>query len=93
MQLGIAAKSGTNYFQITFVRRPSEVGVTYHVQASTNAWHWSDIATYSGSNIVLSAQAEEISRVGSPNENVTVRDLTGVANQSARFLRINVTRP
>lgn len=93
LKTGMAANAGTNYFQITFVRRPAEVGVTYHVQASTNALQWLDIATYSGTNIVLSAQAAEISRVGSPNESVTVRDLTGMAKQSARFLRINVTRP
>ncbi len=93
LQTSIAKNSGTNCLQITFVRRPLETGVTYHVQASTNASRWSDIATYSGTNIVLTAQAAEISRVGSPNENVTVRDLTGIANQSARFLRIDVTRP
>ena len=93
VRTGVVANSGAKYFQITFVRRPLETGVTYHVQASTNASQWSDIATYSGTHIVLTAQAAEISRSGSPDENVTVRDLTGIANQSARFLRINVTRP
>lgn len=92
-QSSIGRNSGTNYFQITFVRRPAEVGVTYHVQASTNASQWSDIATYAGTNIFLSAQAAEIARVGSPNESVTVRDLTGMSSRPTRFLRIHVTRP
>ena len=84
---------GTNYFQISFVHRPAESGVTYHVQASTNLAVWLDIATYSSSNSVLTAQAMEVSRVGSPDESVTVRDLTGMNGNPARFLRISVTRP
>ena len=89
----VAAAQGTNYFQITFVHRPAEPGVTYHVQASTDLTAWSDIASYAGSNRVLTVQAMELSRVGSPNESVTVRDLTGMNGQPARFLRVNVTRP
>jgi hypothetical protein len=83
----------TNYLQVTFLHRPAELGVTYHVQASTNMAAWSDIATYSGSNAVLSAQAMEVSRVGSPNERVTVRDRSGVNSRPARYLRVAVTRP
>jgi hypothetical protein len=54
---------------------------------------WSDIASYSGTNIVLTAQAVEISRLGLPNETVTVRDLSPTANNATRFLRVHVTRP
>jgi len=89
----LAASQNTNYAQITFVRRPAESGVTYHVQASTNLADWSDIATYAGSNIVLTARAIEISQIGSPNESVTIRDLFVIHDRAARFLRINVTRP
>jgi len=89
----VAAGQGTNYGQLTFVRRPAEAGVTYHVQHSSNLADWSDIATYAGSNIVLTGQAVEVSRIGSPNENVTIRDISGMNGHSARFLRINVTRP
>jgi hypothetical protein len=32
------------------------------------------MATYAGSNIVLTTQAVKVSRIGSPNESVTVRD-------------------
>ncbi len=92
IQPTLATNQGNPCAQITFVRRPAESGVTYHVQASTNLTGWSDIATYAGSNIVLTAQASEISRVGAPNERVTVRDLGGAAN-AMRFLRLNVTRP
>ncbi|HEV7925155.1 MAG TPA: hypothetical protein VGR14_07370, partial [Verrucomicrobiae bacterium] len=90
---GTVSSQSTNYFQITFVRRPAETGVTYHVQESTALTNWSDIATYSGSNIVLSAQATEVSRVGSPDESVTVRDNSGMSGNSERFLRISVTQP
>jgi hypothetical protein len=83
---------GTNQFQISFVRRPAEPGVTYHVQASPDLSAWSDIAIYSGTNIVLTAQAAEVSRIGSPNETVTIRDLSS-PTRAQRFLRINVTRP
>lgn len=93
VQPTLIANQGTNYFQISFVRRPAEPGVTYHVQASTNMSGWADIASYAGTNIVLTPQAVEISRNGSPNETVTVRDLFGMANPAARFLRVNVTRP
>jgi hypothetical protein len=89
----VAAGQNTNYFQITFVHRPAESGVTYHVQASTDLSAWSDIATYSSSNSVLTAQAMEVSRVGSPDESVTVRDTTGINGNPSRFLRISVTRP
>jgi hypothetical protein len=87
------AGPGTNYVQITFVRRPAESGVTYHVQESANLIDWSDIATYAGSNVQLTAQATEVSLIGSPNESVTVRDMSGTGAQAARFLRVNVTRP
>ena len=73
--------------------RPAEPGVTYHVQASTNLTTWSDIVSYAGSNVVLTTQAQEISRTGTPNESVTVRDVTGMNNKTARFLRVIVTRP
>jgi len=89
----VAVRPGTNYFQISFVHRPAESGVTYHVQASTNLFNWSDIASYAGSNSVLTAQAKEVSRVGSPDESVTVRDLSGMNGQPVRYLRVNVTRP
>jgi hypothetical protein len=84
---------GTNFFQITFVRRPAESGVTYHVQTSGDLSAWTDIAAYAGSNIVLTAQAAEISRIGSPNESVTVRDISGMNANAKRFLRVGVTRP
>jgi hypothetical protein len=89
----LATISNTNSPQITFVHRPAELGVTYHVQASTNLAAWTDIASYSGSNAVLSAQAMQISRVGSPNESVTIRDLSAVSSRPARYLRVAVTRP
>ena len=88
----VAASQGVNCPQITFIRRPAETGVTYHIQESTNLFGWADIATYAGSNIVLTAKATEVSRIGSPNESVTIRDTTGM-NLLPRYLRVNVTRP
>jgi hypothetical protein len=93
VQAAITNSNGLSYFQISFVRRPAETGVTYHVQASTNMSAWSDIATYAGTNIVLAASAKEISRSGSPNETVVIRDTSGMAGQRAHYLRVNVTRP
>jgi hypothetical protein len=93
VQAAITSSNGLSYFQISFVRRPAETGVTYHVQASTNMSAWSDIATYTGTNIVLAASAKEISRSGSPNETVVIRDTSGMAGQRAHYLRVNVTRP
>jgi len=93
IQPNVAASQNTNYFQITFVYRPAEPGVTYHVQASSNLISWLDIASYAGSNIVLTAQAQEISKTGSPNETVTIRDATAMNSKPARFLRVNITRP
>jgi len=90
---GTVSRLNTNYFQITFVRRPAESGVTYHVQESTALTNWSDIATYSGSNIVLSAQATEVSRIGSPDESVTVRDNAAMEGARERYLRVSVTQP
>ena len=89
----MAVSQSTNYAQLTFVRRPAEAGVTYHVQHSSNLTDWSDIATYAASNIVLTGQAMEISRLGSPNESVTIRDISGMSGYPVRFLRVNVTRP
>ena len=91
VKTAVANDQGTNHFQISFIRRPAEAGVTYHIQASVDMAAWSDIASYAGTNIVLTAQAAEISRIGSPNETVTVRDTTALAAQ--RFLRVKVTRP
>jgi hypothetical protein len=93
VQASLASGSGTNYLQISFTRRPAELGVTYHVQDSPDLQTWSDIATYSASNIVLTPQATEISRHGSPTEAITVRDTPNSQNHPARFLRLNVTRP
>jgi hypothetical protein len=93
IQSAVALDQGTNRFQISFTRRPAEPGVTYHVQASADLTHWSDIATYAGTNIVVTSQAAEISRSGSPNEIVTIRDTYAMASQTRRFLRMNVTKP
>jgi hypothetical protein len=90
---GVVASESANYFQITFVRRPEETGVTYHVQQSTDLVNWSDIASYAGTNIVLTAQAMEVSRNGSPNENVTVRDTSAINVHAQKYLRVHVTRP
>ena len=89
----MSKNTGTNCFQLSFVRRPAEPGVTYHVQASTDLANWADIASYAGTNIIVTPQATEISRSGSPNELVTIQDNFALANQTSRFLRIDVTRP
>jgi hypothetical protein len=52
-----------------------------------------DLVSYAGSNSVLTVQALEVSRVGSPNERVTIRDTSGMKSASARYFRVNVTRP
>ena len=88
-----AVTNGTNHFQVTFVRRLAETGVTYHVQASDDLATWTDIATYSGTNITLTAQAAEVSRTGSPNESVTVRETAGIKGKLMRYLDVKVTRP
>jgi hypothetical protein len=93
LQPRVAASQGTNCFHISFVRRPAEKGVTYHVQASADLATWSEIATYGGTNVVLTAQAAELSRTGSPNETVTVRCAGPVASKPRQFLRVSVTRP
>ena len=93
IQPAVLADRSTNHFQISFIRRPAEPGVTWHVQVSADLVTWSDMATYSGSNIVLTAQAAEISRTGSPNETVTLRGTAALASQTVQFLRVNVTRP
>ena len=92
-QPAVVGNQGANYFQVSFSRRPAEPGITCHVQASTNLLAWSDIASYSGSNILVTAQAAEISRTGSPNELVIVRDAFAMSNHVRRFLRVNVTSP
>jgi hypothetical protein len=89
----IVTKLGGQYCEVSFVRRPAETGVTYHVQTSSNLVSWADIATYAGTNIVLTAQAAEISRIGSPNETVTVRQTVALPGLAARFLRVSVSRP
>jgi hypothetical protein len=93
IKTGVATSQNTNYLQVSFVRRPAEAGVTYHVQRSTNLIDWVDVATYAGSNIVLAPQALEVSRTGSPNERVTIRDNSILTGKAAGFLRVNVTRP
>jgi len=93
IQPAVLADQSTNHFQISFIRRPAEPGVTWHVQVSADLVTWSDIATYSGANIVLAAQTAEISRTGSPNETVTLRGTAALASQTVQFVRVNVTRP
>ncbi len=88
-----ATGPATNFLEITFTHRPAETGVTYHVQASEDLQRWSEIASYSGANSTLSPQAQEVARVGSPTETVTIRDTTGIAGQRGRFVRVQVTRP
>ena len=89
----LASIQGTNHFEITFRRRPAESGVTYQVQASADLATWSNIATYSGTNIVITPQAIEISRTGAPTETVKVRDALAASNQPKRFMRVLVTKP
>jgi hypothetical protein len=89
----MTTNGATKNFQISFTRRPAETGVTYRVEASTNLTNWTQIASYAGTNIVLTGQASEVSRTGSPSEVVTVRDATNVSAAAQRFLRVRVTRP
>ena len=91
VEVSLDSTSGASYPQLTFRRRPAESGVTYHVQDSSDLKNWVDIAMYSGSNAVFTANAAEVARSGAPTESVTVRDLT--IPGSARFLRLQVTRP
>jgi hypothetical protein len=93
LQSGVVTNQGSSYFQITFVHRPAETGVTYHVQQSADLINWLDIATYSGTNSVLTSQATEILRAGSPNESVTIQDNNIMEPHSANYMRIYVTRP
>jgi hypothetical protein len=83
----------TNLFEVTFTHRPAETDVTYHVQASSDLFDWADIATYSGTNATLGADAAELARSGSPNETVTVGDLLSMHDIGPRFLRVKVTNP
>jgi hypothetical protein len=90
---GVVTNQGSHYFQIAFNRRPAETTVTYHVQFSSDLVSWSDIATYCGSNIVLTASAKEVSRTGSPDECVTVRETSVISGAQNHFLRVRVTQP
>jgi len=85
--------AGNSHFQISFIHRPAEAGVTYHVQASTDLQTWSDIATYTGSNSVLTAEAQEVVRTGAPDESVTVRETGSLLGPTRHFLRVSVTTP
>ena len=93
VQPTVATNLGSQYFQISFVRRPAETGVTYHVQSSADTKTWTDIATYAGPTVTLTAAAREISRTGSPDESVTVRDTSAIATHTSHYLRVNVTNP
>ena len=93
IQPAVVADQGTNCFQVSFIRRPAEPGVTWHVQVSADLVVWSDLAAYSATNSVLTPQVSEVSRTGSPNETVTLRGTAALASQSQRFVRVNVTRP
>src|SRR5262249_43167369 len=92
-EAALANSQGTSYPQITFTRRPAEAGVTHHVQISSDLSNWSEIASYSGTNGVLTPQAQEISRTGAPNETVTVRGTAPLGQGMASFLRVQVTTP
>jgi hypothetical protein len=92
-QPALAASLGTNFSQISFVRRPAEPGVTYRVQASADLILWSEIASYAGTNVVMSPEAMEISRAGSPNERITLRTTDPLGTTATRFLRVQVTSP
>jgi len=93
IQANVIDVQGSKFCQVTFTRRPAETGVTYRVQKSTDLQNWTEIASYAGAKATLTPSASEVSRLGSPNESVTVRDNSGLASQSAGFLRVRVTRP
>jgi hypothetical protein len=54
---------------------------------------WSEIASYAGTNVVMSPEAMEISRAGSPNERITLRTTDPLGTTATRFLRVQVTSP
>src|SRR5258708_13342094 len=68
---GVAANQGTNRFQISFIRRPAEPGVTYHVQTSADFSTSSHIASSARRTISLPGQAVASSRPGRPKQAVT----------------------
>jgi len=93
VQASLATGLASDYLQLKFTRRPAESSVTYHVQASPDLKTWSDIASYTGTNSVLSPRAVEVSRTGSPTETIVVRDTSTAQTNPTRFLRVKVTRP
>ena len=90
---GTCTNQGNHYFEVSFVHRPAENTVTYHVQSSPDLVNWTDIARYCGSNSVLTANATEVSRAGSPDESVTLRENSAMPGTPRQYLRVRVTQP
>ena len=90
----MTTNGGTNYFALTFKRRIGVSNVTHTVQVSPDLVNWTNGSVYSSTgsvpNTVLTS---EVSRNGTNNETIVIRENAPHNAAPQQFMRVRVTSP
>jgi hypothetical protein len=90
----IVTNGGADYFSVTFKRRIGVSNVTHTVQVSPDLINWANGSIYSSTgsvpNTVLTS---EVSRGGTNNETIVVRENSPISSAPQKFLRVQISSP
>ncbi|HTI70661.1 MAG TPA: hypothetical protein VMF06_11890 [Candidatus Limnocylindria bacterium] len=85
----IVTNSGTAHLAIAFKHQANLTNVTHSVEASDNLSLWQPGSVYQGTNAAAAnGVTTEVSRSGSPNQTIVVRDNLPLGARTNRFLRV-----
>jgi len=91
---GIITSGGGNYLSLTFKRRIGVSNVTHTVQISPDLVNWTNASAYSATGSVpVTALTTEVSRSGTNNETIIVRENSPIGSIPRQFMRVRVTSP
>ncbi len=92
--VGIATNGVGNYLSLTFKRRIGVSNVTHTVQVSPDLVNWTNGSVYSATGSVPNtALTSEVSRSGTNNETIVIRENAPISSAPQQFMRVRVSSP
>ncbi|HXI70450.1 MAG TPA: hypothetical protein VNN22_08865 [Verrucomicrobiae bacterium] len=92
--VGITTNGGENYLSLKFKRRIGVSNITHTVQVSPDLLNWTNASVYSATGSVPNtALTSEVSRGGTNNETIVIRENAPINSAPQQFMRVLVTSP
>jgi len=92
--VGITTNGGENYLSLKFKRRIGVSNITHTVQVSPDLLNWTNASVYSATgSMPNTALTSEVSRGGTNNETIVIRENAPINSAPQQFMRVLVTSP